>query len=114
DGHWLLNGLMLAIPLSGWLMSSAQGFSVVWFGVVPLPDLVSRNAGLGEALNGVHVALNYLLLLAVAGHVAAALHHHFIQKDTVLARMLPGVGRNARSAIRMPVQDRPVSIQETH
>lgn len=113
-GHWLLYGLMLAIPLSGWLMSSAQGFSVVWFGVVPLPDLVPRNAGLGEALNGVHVALNYLLLLAVAGHVAAALHHHFIQKDTVLARMLPGVGRNARSAIRMPGQDRPVSIQETH
>ncbi|WP_269495427.1 cytochrome b [Castellaniella sp. S9] len=92
-GHWLLYALMLAIPVSGWLMSSAQGFSVVWFGVVPLPDLVPRNAALGELLNGVHVTLNYLLLAAVAGHAGAALHHHFIKKDTVMARMLPFAGR---------------------
>src|SRR5690606_9352036 len=39
--HWLLYALMVAIPLSGWTMSSAEGFQVVWFGVLPLPDLVS-------------------------------------------------------------------------
>lgn len=88
-GHWLLYGLMLAIPVSGWLMSSAQGFQVVWFGVLPLPDLVEKNADLGALLNDVHVTLNYTLLVAIIGHVSAALHHHFIKKDTVLTRMLP-------------------------
>lgn len=88
-GHWLLYALMLAIPLSGWLMSSAQGFQVVWFGVLPLPDLVSKDAALGALLKDVHVVLNYTLLVAVVGHVGAALQHHFIKKDTILTRMLP-------------------------
>ncbi|HEY9280276.1 MAG TPA: cytochrome b [Eoetvoesiella sp.] len=92
-GHWLLYGLMLAIPVSGWLMSSAQGFQVVWFGILPLPDLVSKNAALGALLNDVHVVLNYTLLVAVIGHVGAALQHHFIKKDTVLTRMLPLIGK---------------------
>src|SRR5690606_4549080 len=87
--HWLLYVLMLAIPLSGWLMSSAQGFQVVWFGVLPLPDLVSKDAALGSLLQDVHVVLNYTLLVAVVGHVGAALQHHFIKKDTILTRMLP-------------------------
>ncbi|NYT64888.1 cytochrome b [Alcaligenaceae bacterium] len=88
-GHWVLYALMLAIPVSGWLMSSAQGFQVVWFGVIPLPDLVPKNTDLGELLNDIHVVLNYTLLFAVIGHVAAALQHHFIKKDDVLTRMLP-------------------------
>lgn len=88
-GHWLLYGLMLVIPLSGWLMSSAQGFSVVWFGVLPLPDLVSKDAALGIILKDAHVVLNYTLLLAVLGHVAAALQHHLIKKDGMMTRILP-------------------------
>lgn len=88
-GHWLLYLLMLAIPVSGWLMSSAQGFQVVWFGVVPLPDLVTRNEGLGELFLDIHVVLNYVMLVTVIGHIAAALQHHFIKKDDVLTRMLP-------------------------
>ncbi|NYT25840.1 cytochrome b [Alcaligenaceae bacterium] len=92
-GHWLLYVLMLAIPVSGWLMSSAQGVPVVWFGVLPLPDLVSRDAALGALLRDIHVTLNYTLLVVVIGHVAAALQHHFIKKDTVLARMLPFIGK---------------------
>jgi cytochrome b561 len=96
-GHWLLYGLMLAIPFSGWLMSSAQGFQVVWFGVVPLPDMVSKDAALGALLKDVHVVLNYTLLVAVIGHAAMALHHHFIKKDRVLTRMLPMLGRTGAS-----------------
>lgn len=92
-GHWLLYVLMLAIPLSGWLMSSAQGFSVVWFGVLPLPDLVAKDAALGALLKDVHVILNYTLLVVVIGHIGAALMHHFVRKDTVLARMLPFADR---------------------
>src|SRR3546814_127874 len=91
--HWLLYALMLAIPLSGWLMSSAQGFQVVWFGVMPLPDLVSKNVTLGAVLKDVHMVLNYTLFVVVIGHVGAALQHHFIKKDTVMTRMLPFAGK---------------------
>lgn len=87
--HWVLYALMLAIPVSGWLMSSAQGFQVVWFGIMPLPDLVARDKALGTLLQDIHVTLNYTLLCVVIAHVAAALKHHFIDRDDVLSRMLP-------------------------
>lgn len=93
-GHCLLYLLMLAIPLSGWLMSSAQGFSVVWFGVVQLPDLVARNEELGNVLNNVHIVLNYTLIVVLIGHVGAALLHHFVKKDNVMSRMLPFINRS--------------------
>ncbi|MBU2641455.1 MAG: cytochrome b [Gammaproteobacteria bacterium] len=85
--HGLLYVLMLAIPLSGWLMSSAKGFPVVWFGVLPLPDLVDKNRELGDLLVGVHQALNFTLLGLVILHVAAALKHHFIERQPFLQRM---------------------------
>lgn len=88
-GHGLLYALMLIIPISGWLMSSALGVQTVWFGVLPLPDLVLKNETLGELLLNLHVIFNYTLLLAVIGHIAAALQHHFIKKDQILKRMLP-------------------------
>ncbi len=87
--HFLLYLLILAIPISGWLMSSAKGFQTVWFGVLPLPDLIGKDKELGKLLEFVHVTLNYLLLAAVIGHSVAALKHHFITRDTTLARMLP-------------------------
>lgn len=87
--HRLLYVLMLAIPLSGWLMSSAKGFQTVYFGVLPLPDLVSRNPELGTQLAQLHGALNLALLGLVGLHAAAALKHHVIDRDEVLGRMLP-------------------------
>ena len=87
--HFFLYILILAIPLSGWLMSSAKGFQTVWFGVLPLPDLVSKDKALGDLLTTVHQSLNFTLLSLVAMHVAAALKHHFMQRDTILSRMLP-------------------------
>ncbi|MFV0662156.1 cytochrome b [Denitromonas sp.] len=87
--HWVLYGLMLAIPLSGWLMSSAKGFQTVWFGVLPLPDLLAKDAALGDTLKAVHEWLNYSLLGMVVLHSTAALKHHFIDRDSVLTRMLP-------------------------
>ena len=87
--HLLLYALMLAVPVSGWLMSSAAGFPVVYFGVVPLPDLVTKNKELAEALKTVHYGLNTTLLALIALHAAAALKHHFLDRDAVLTRMLP-------------------------
>jgi cytochrome b561 len=88
-GHAALYLLMIAIPLSGWLMSSAKGFQTVYFGVLPIPDLLEKSKELGDALKEVHETLNWLLVLTVLGHVAAALKHHFIDKDGLLARMSP-------------------------
>ena len=88
-GHALLYLLMLAIPLSGWLMSSAKGFQTVWFGILPLPDLVAKDKALGDLLQTVHAGLNLFFVAVIAGHVGAALKHHFIDQDDILTRMLP-------------------------
>jgi len=87
--HHGLYLLVLAVPVSGWMMSSALGFPVVWFGVLPLPDLVAKNKELGELLKLVHAVLNYGLLLLVFAHITAALLHHMVDRDGTLARMLP-------------------------
>ncbi len=87
--HLLLYLLMVAVPLSGWLMSSAKGFQTVWFGVLPLPDLLTKNAELGDLLQQLHKLLNYSMAALVFAHVGAALKHHFLDRDDVLARMLP-------------------------
>lgn len=89
-GHHLLYLLMVIVPLSGWLMSSAKGFQTVWFGVLPLPDLLSKDEALGDALLLTHRLLNWFFMLVVAGHVVAALKHHFVDRDGLLSRMLPG------------------------
>jgi cytochrome b561 len=85
--HHLLYLLLFAVPLSGWLMSSAKGFQTVWFGVLPLPDLVGKNKELGDLLKELHEMLNFGLLLLVGAHVAGALKHHFVERDDTLRRM---------------------------
>jgi cytochrome b561 len=91
--HVLLYLLMLVIPITGWLMSSAMGFQTVYFGVLPLPDLLVRNDELGERLQQVHTLLNYSMAALVVAHLGAALKHHFIDRDEVLARMVPFLGK---------------------
>ncbi len=70
-------------------MSSAKGVPTVWFGVIPIPDLLSRDLALGETLQTVHITLNWLLIALLIAHVGAALKHHWLDRDTVLLRMLP-------------------------
>jgi cytochrome b561 len=88
-GHALLYLLMIAIPLSGWLMSSAKGFQTIYFGVLPIPNLLGKNKELGGLLQSVHQTLNFLLVAVVISHVGVALKHHLIDKDDVMVRMLP-------------------------
>lgn len=95
--HVALYILMIAIPLSGWLMSSAKGIQTVWFGVLPLPDLLAKDADLGKQLELLHMVLNYTMAALVLAHIGAALKHHFVDRDDILQRMLPG-GRQRRSA----------------
>ncbi len=89
--HVLLYALIIIIPVSGWLYSSAAGLPTVYLGVVQLPDLLAKNKPLADQLKWVHITLNYTLLAAVVAHVAAALQHHIMARDDVLSRMLPWV-----------------------
>lgn len=89
--HRLLYVMLFAVPLSGWLMSSAKGYQTVLFAVLPIPDLLDKNPPLGAALEEVHWLLNKMLLGLIALHVGAALKHYFIDRDQVLTRMLPSV-----------------------
>jgi cytochrome b561 len=93
--HVLLYALLFAIPLSGWLMSSAKGIQTVYFGVLPLPDLVGKDKELGKLLEWMHEMLNFALLGLVLAHIAAALKHHYIERDDILARMLPILWRKS-------------------
>ena len=88
--HVMLYVLMVAIPLSGWIYSSATGVSVSYLNLVDLPNLVPKDRELAKTLLLVHQSLNYLLAAVVTVHVSAALWHHFVDRDDVLARMLPG------------------------
>lgn len=92
--HGLLYLLIFAIPLSGWLMSSAEGFQVVWFGVLPLPDLIGKDKALGELLGEVHETLNYTMLALVSLHVAAVIKHQFLEHQAFLQRMGWSRGRH--------------------
>jgi cytochrome b561 len=91
--HGLLYVLFFAAPVTGWLFSSAAGFQTVYLGVLPIPDLVSRNRELAEVLKALHHWINYLLAAGIVLHVTAALKHHFIDGDDVLRRMLPRPSR---------------------
>ena len=86
-GHWLLLALVLAQPVSGWLMNSAGGVTVIWFGVLPLPDRVTRNQNLFAALRTLHAALAFTLIGMIALHVAAVVRHDILRRDGILRRM---------------------------
>ncbi|MBX7229217.1 MAG: cytochrome b [Burkholderiaceae bacterium] len=87
--HLSLYVLFFAVPLIGWAYSSAAGFPIVWFGVLPLPDWVPKDRELAEAIKPFHEISAWLLAVVVLIHIAAALKHHFINHDGVLTRMLP-------------------------
>ncbi len=87
--HRLLYALFFAVPLAGWAYTSAAGFPVVLFGVLPLPDFVPADNALAEALMPLHGLLADALALLVLVHVAAALKHHLVDGDHLLLRMWP-------------------------
>ena len=88
-GHLALYALLLIVPLLGWLYSSAAGFKVVLFELVPIPDLVGKNKQLADLLAELHEIFAWTLLVLVIGHVAAVVIHHLRFKDPILTRMRP-------------------------
>lgn len=85
--HIGLYALFFAVPLSGWAFSSAAGFPVVLFGVLPLPDFVPVSEGLAEVLKPLHKFSALAMAALVLLHVAGALKHHFVDRDGLLRRM---------------------------
>jgi cytochrome b561 len=87
--HGLLYASLFAMPLTGWMMSSARNFPVSWFGQFQFPDLVSPSRDLYQRMHDLHETLFGVLVVVALLHVAGALKHHFIDRNEVLRRMLP-------------------------
>ena len=87
--HLCFYALMFALPMTGWLMSSAAGIPVSFFGLFTLPDFLPHDDYLFQQLIDVHKWFGYVLILFICVHVGAALMHHFVLKDDTLRKMLP-------------------------
>lgn len=87
--HALLYVLMIAVPVTGYLYSSAVNVPVVYLGLVPLPRLIAPDPTLKVVFKTAHIVLNYGLAALVFAHVAGALKHQWVDRDGLLARMLP-------------------------
>ena len=89
--HVIMYGVLIALPLLGWAVTSAHGVALTFLGSVPLPKLLPADSELADTLTDYHVGLAWGLLALVAAHVAAAVWHHFGRRDRVLRAMLPRV-----------------------
>jgi cytochrome b561 len=92
SSHALLYALMIAMPLSGWIINSAAGvpFSIFWW--IPLPPVVAPDKHTAELAALAHFSLFVVLAALLVLHVGAALRHHVVKRNNVLARMLPTMG----------------------
>ena len=97
--HAALYVLLFAVPISGWVMNSAAGFPLQWFGLFNLPSIAPHDRDLHELAESMHEWLFWALVALAAAHAAAALYHHLFQRDATLARMLP------RGWLRAPAQE---------
>ncbi len=87
--HAALYLAMIIMPITGFIGSKAGGHKAMWFGMFDMPDLFGKNMDLNWWAEIIHTYTSKAIIVLVGVHVAAALFHHFIQKDEVLTRMLP-------------------------
>ena len=87
--HWLFYAMMIGVPLSGWIMSSAGPYPLNWFGLFDVPKFaVGKDSPLADAAHEGHEVMGFLFIPLLALHIVAALYHHYRLKDEVLRRML--------------------------
>ena len=91
--HWLLYGLMFAMPLVGWAMLSAGGYPVQMWKGVALPHILPHSPALYAALRSAHSLLAYVLFATVVIHLCAALFHAWVRRDGVFSAMARGPRR---------------------
>jgi cytochrome b561 len=92
-GHLLLYICMVALPLSGWLWSSAAGYKIPVAGLFYLPPLMAKTPALSPLLKQIHISCAYAIAILVCGHVVMALKHHFFDRSDSLTSMLPRLSR---------------------
>lgn len=85
--HCLLYGLMVLLPISGWITSSAANIPIKLFWLIPLPALVGPDDALKSLAAEVHEISVFVLLAVLILHIGAALHHHLLLRDNTLKRM---------------------------
>jgi cytochrome b561 len=100
--HVGLYALLIAMPLSGWLMSSAKNYPVSWFGAFTWPNMIGPSETAFGVFRTLHHLLSNLLFAIASLHILAALKHHFWNKDDVLARMLPDFRSQKESRQKTP------------
>lgn len=93
--HFLLYSLLLILPITGWLLSSnpEKPRPIEWFFLFKLPVLPAT-PDIAKTAHELHEILGWTMAILVVIHIAAALRHHFLLRDPVLARMLPKGRRN--------------------
>lgn len=88
--HYGLYALMVAQPVSGWIMASASRLPIGdVYGLFAIPDLATTSDAVESIAGTVHWALGWAIVALLVLHIAGALKHHFIERDNVLRRMLP-------------------------
>lgn len=93
SSHLLLYALLILLPLTGWVVNSAANIPFRIFWLVPLPAITAPDKALAELFARVHLGLALILGAVLVVHVAAALRHHWVKRNAILLRMLPGTWR---------------------
>lgn len=88
--HLMLYAIMIGMPLAGWLMLSAAGKPIPFFGL-ELPALIGKNKELAGQIKEIHEFVGTIGYFLIGAHAAAALFHHYIRRDNTLLGMLPGL-----------------------
>ena len=86
--HLALYVLMIAMPISGWLLLSAAGKPIPFFGL-ELPALIGENKDLAKQIKELHEFFGTAGYFLIGLHALAALQHHYMVRDNTLTRMLP-------------------------
>ena len=92
--HLMLYAIMIGMPLLGWLILSAAGKPIPFFGL-ELPALIGPDKALAGQLKEIHEFVGTAGYFLIGGHAAAALFHHYVQRDNTLLRMWPGSAKLA-------------------
>jgi cytochrome b561 len=98
--HWLLYLFMIGMPLTGWAVVSSSPFNLptVLYNRVPWPDLpvlptLANKAAVSHVLGLVHAYGSWILIALLGIHIGAAVRHHVVKRDPILARMVPVIIR---------------------
>ena len=91
--HFALYALMIGMPIAGWLIVSAEGHSVLFYGM-ELPPLIAENKALAKEIEGWHVWFGKAGYWLIGLHALAGIGHHYILRDNTALRMMPGKRAN--------------------